>query len=212
MNPDDFSRKFPLAFHMAEPGSWPNIRRLGLLSTRALLDLFEITGEQRTDIEGRRRPASVVLEHPTHGRVVLRDQIPLNERKLAGCLSDGTTVTEWLQLLNGYVFFWVQPKRLLDLREAHAYRGKRQLVITVSTADLVRNHLRRAFLTDRNTGATRPMAHPRGRHTFVPLSDSDPQRRVVELAIEGSVPDIEHYAVRVEEVGGGKPDEVVLER
>jgi uncharacterized protein DUF7002 len=37
----------PRLFHMAEPGSWAGIQRHGLLSTSALLDLFEVDGDLR---------------------------------------------------------------------------------------------------------------------------------------------------------------------
>jgi hypothetical protein len=43
--------RWPRLFHMAEAGSWLAIQRYGLLSTTALLDLFEITGDDRDSIE-----------------------------------------------------------------------------------------------------------------------------------------------------------------
>src|SRR6266480_1717700 len=58
---------------MAESGSWPSIQKQGLLSTSALLDLFEVEGEERFAIESQWRPQSVVITHPTHGTAVIRD-------------------------------------------------------------------------------------------------------------------------------------------
>lgn len=55
----------PRLYHMAEDGAWPAIRARGLLSTSALLDLYEVTGETRLSLEARRRPTSVALE--AHG-------------------------------------------------------------------------------------------------------------------------------------------------
>jgi hypothetical protein len=94
---------------MAEAGSWPGIKRHGLLSSESLLDLFEVTGKRRTEILAARRPASAPIEHPAHGRAVIRDQKPLSESKLAACLRDGLTPAQRLRMLNGKAFFWVTP-------------------------------------------------------------------------------------------------------
>ena len=51
-----------------------NIRKHGLLSTTALLDLFEVRGEDRARIEERHRPECVEITHATHRRAVVRDQ------------------------------------------------------------------------------------------------------------------------------------------
>src|SRR2546429_180882 len=48
---DQLVAHFPRLYHMAEAGSWPSVEQHGLLSTSALLDLFEVTGEKRRDIE-----------------------------------------------------------------------------------------------------------------------------------------------------------------
>jgi len=145
-----------------------------------------------------------------HGRVVIRDQKPLSETKLAKCLRDGLTVQEWLRLLNGKVFFWVDERRLEGLRQARAYRSKRQLVLTVDTSALLERHAERITLSNMNTGTTSPFAHPRGVSTFSSLDGS--RRRVVELAVERGVPDIAPLILRAEEIGGGEPDAVVFER
>lgn len=196
---------------MAEAGSWLSIERHGLLSTESLLDLFEVEGERRTEIMTRRRPSPVLVEHPKHGRAVLRDQKPLSEKKLAGCLRDGITPSQWLSTLNTKAFFWVDPKRLTGLRRARAYRQKRQLVITIKTEPLVRAYADRILLSDRNTGTTSPFAHPRGRDTFISLRENG-RRRTVEVAIEGGVNNIREYVIRAEEIGGGEAASVLFER
>jgi hypothetical protein len=38
---DEFARPWPRLYHMAQAGSWPSIKRHGLLSTTAPLDHFE---------------------------------------------------------------------------------------------------------------------------------------------------------------------------
>src|SRR5689334_1706087 len=63
--------QYPRLFHLAEDGAWANIQRHGLLSTTALLDLFEISGARRNELERHHRPDRVTLQHPRWGAVVL---------------------------------------------------------------------------------------------------------------------------------------------
>jgi hypothetical protein len=211
MTKEELWTRYPTLFHMAEAGSWPSIKRHGLLSTESLLDLFAINGRRRTDIMTRRRPTSVVIEHPVHGRAIIRDQKPLSEAKLAACLLDDLTPAQWLKMLNTKVFFWVAPERLRDLRRARAYRQHRQLVLRVDARKLLEVYANQVVLSDRNTGTTSPFAHPRGRNTFLRIHENG-RRRIVELAIEGGIADIRRYVIRAEEIGGAGPDAVLFER
>jgi len=79
---------YPRLYHMAHEGAWASIERFGLLSTSALLDLFEITDARRHELESCRRGKSEEIKRRTHGTALLRDQILLNEKKLAKALLD----------------------------------------------------------------------------------------------------------------------------
>ena len=57
------ARRWPRLYHLAEQGSWKLIRRYGLRSTTALLDLFEVDEGPRQQIESAWRPKSVAIEH-----------------------------------------------------------------------------------------------------------------------------------------------------
>ncbi|MFL5344193.1 MAG: DUF7002 family protein [Hyalangium sp.] len=215
-----FSERFPRLFHMAEAGSWPSIQRHGLLSTSALLDLFEVWGEQRMALEARHRPESVTLHHPRHGTAVVRDQKPMDDAGLLRSLSGGLSPTDWYQLLNARVFFWVSHERLTKLLNARAYRDKRQTVLTVDTARLLARHEARVLLSPLNSGATKPFPARRGPDTFLPMArypfsfwDQKRKRRepVVELTVAHSVPDIRDFVLRVEEYMGGQPDTLLFE-
>ncbi len=63
---------------------------MGLLSTSGLLDLFEVEGSKREQIESERRPESITITHPKHGTAVIRDQKPMREAAIASCLTDMT--------------------------------------------------------------------------------------------------------------------------
>ena len=107
---------YPRVFHMAESGTWESIRRLGLLSTIALLDRFEIDGDERRRIAQQHRPQKVTINHKIHGRAVIRDQKPMSESALLQCLEDGIMPIQWYEILNRRVFFWLTEDTQPDCR------------------------------------------------------------------------------------------------
>lgn len=196
---------------MAHAGAWPNIERFGLLSTTALLDLFEIEGERREQLESSRRPKSEEISHPQYGKVLLRDQIPLNEKKLANALQDGLTPRDWYRILNRRAYFWGPESRLKVLREAREYNHQRQTIVVIDTRQLVARHRERITLCHMNSGATQPMAFPRGLGTFVPidlyplterLRKYGAQNAVAEVTVDYSVSDLREFVLEAYEIGG----------
>jgi hypothetical protein len=89
MESNELVERYPRLFHMTEVRAWDGIVAHGLLSTTALLDLYEVAPEQRESIEASRRPEIVVLEHAEHGAAYIRDNKPLSETKLANGSSSG---------------------------------------------------------------------------------------------------------------------------
>lgn len=201
MTPDEFVQRYSQVFHVTAPGSWPNIEALGLLSTSALLDLYGVPKDERVPLEERRRPDPYPLFDPRYGQAVLRDQHPLSESKLEGCLT-GMTVPQWLRLLNGRVFFWVGRDRLKKLLKA--YGGEEHEVITFDSARLLKSHGTRVELSPINSGSTLHRPVPRGSRTFRPLSiyETVEKGAPVELTVLYSVPDARDLAERVELFAG----------
>jgi Family of unknown function (DUF7002) len=104
------------------------------------------------------------------------------------------------------VFFWLTPDRLLRLLGGKAYKQKPHDVLEVDTRALVRAYFEAIWLCPMNSGCTKPMPHPRGDDTFLRIRDypyAERRRkkrkgeRVVELAVDYSVPDIAAYVRRV---------------
>ena len=209
MDVDQLCERYPSVYHMATLGSWPSIQRRGLLSTSALLDLFEVAGDERQRIEATRRPDSVTITHATHGSATIRDQKPLHDSMLLRCLQGKATVEQWHRLLNSRVFFWVDETRLETLRKARAYRDERQTVIFADTRQLVQRYGPRIRLAHINTGATRSVFHYRDFDTFKTIEAFD-RRKVVELTIDYSVPDVADFVVRVENMGGTDEPEAIF--
>lgn len=196
---DELVRRYPRLFHVCEESNLPGIQRHGLLSTAALCDLFELPQDAREAILLRHRPESVEISHPVHGAAVIRDQKPMDDNGLRRALQDGLHPLDWYALLNQHVFFWLDRERVERLLSARAYRGKRFALLTVKTQDLLDRHADRTVLSPLNTGATKPMPHPRGKDCFLPLSEypfeawlkkRNSRQAVVELAVRYSVPDL----------------------
>lgn len=208
MRAEDLIAQYPKLYHMAEDGSWASIQRHGLLSTKALLDLFEVKGKQREQLLSQRRPESITISHTVYGEAVVRDQKPMDDKGLVRALSGEMPPRRWYELLNERVFFWLSETRLERLLSARAYRDKTHTVLTVETRTMIERHLPRITLSPINSGCTKPVPQPRGSNTFLSLSSypfeswvakrglkNDP---VVELAVEYSVPDVVAMTLLVE--------------
>jgi len=191
---------------MAEADAWPSIEKLGLLSTSALLDRFEINGDLRRRIEEAHRPESIRITHPKHGSALIRDQKPMRESALRTCLR-GMSPREWYVMLNGQVFFWVTAARVQTLLNARAYRKQKHMVITVETAAFLDKYASRMRLSPINSGSTIYNPQPRGAETFRPLVDYPfAERRalrgipnaIAEIIVKYSVPDLREFVSRAE--------------
>jgi hypothetical protein len=218
MQRSDLARLYPVLYHMAEDGTWPSLRAHGLLSTRALVDLFAPDDAVRAQVLNVVRKRSVAIESDRWGRVVVRDQAPL--KFLEQCLTEGTTVQEYLDALNERVFFWLSLGRLQRLLGARRYRNSAATVLHVDTARLLARHGDTVQLAPCNTGSVHvPTLPRRGTDVFVdvdryphdtwrakrgPSSDA-----VVELTVKYQVKDIVDLTQRVERWAGGQPVEVL---
>lgn len=204
---------------MAESGSWPSIRNHGLLSTSALLDLFEMKGKERYAIECQCRPESITIHHPKHGCAVIRDQKPLRERTLRNLL-DGMSTEEYYFMLNQKTFFWTRRERLERLLNARAYRRRSHTVLTADTRALVTKHQDSIWLSHINSGSAIFGSGRRGTYTFkriskYPFEEMRKKKRndaIVELAVDYAVKNISKLVIRVEEWIGQNPIRAIWER
>ncbi len=203
---------------MAESGSWPSIQRHGLLSTSALLDLFEINDNARYMIESKQRPENVTIHHPIYGSAVIRDQKPLRENTLKK-LIDGMSTKEYYELLNRMTFFWARKVRLERLLNARAYRNKTHTVLTIDTRSLLNKHQGQIWLTHINSGASIYGVGRRGVGTFqriidYPFDDLRKKKKddaIVEVAVDYAVKDISKHTILVEEWKGKNPIRTIWE-
>ncbi len=159
----------PTLFHISLAG-WDQIQQRGLLSTSALLDLFEYDETKRFPLESRRRPERVQLHHPVHGSAWLNDQKPLHEDVLAKCCPPAFTPQRWIEYLNRRVFFWPSTDRLKKLHNARAAQQYERIVAQIKTKDLLDHFGDRVELSPINAGATFPLG-PARRVEFLLLCD-----------------------------------------
>ena len=199
MDHEQLIERFPRVFHVTEAGGWDWIRRHGLLSTSALLNLYGVAEPMRYAIEACRRPEEVVLDDPFLGRAVIRDNRPLRLDILRGCL-DGS-LADWFRLLNRRVFFWASERRLHNHLRARGHRGQPREVVVADTRRLLARQGDSVSLCAFNSGsALYPNAPHRGPGTFVAVGDypfehwrakRGPSDAVAEVCVEWAVTDVE---------------------
>ena len=209
---------YPYLYHMAECGTWESIKKRGLLSASAVLDLFELRGQERAKYESEHRAEMTAVLPNKPGKIVLRDQKPMPPERLQKALVDGTTTEEWYQLINGKVFFWAERHRLLRLLNARDYRGKEHDVLTVSTRSLIQAHHENMWLCHMNSGNTWPIPHHRTPDVFKRIPDfptkrnGTPAKDVVEVVIDHGVPEIADHVLEVRRMKGDQELDLIWAR
>lgn len=208
---------YPKLYHVATQDAWPSILEHGLLSTTALLDLFEVPQEYRRKIEETNRRESLAVTHPKYGTVWIRDQKPMTDSALGRCLS-GLSLPQWYKLLNSQVFFWPTEARLHTFLNARPYRSHEHCVLTIDTKSLVNAHGDQVSISPINSGSTFYNPRPRGATTFTPLTEFDldaaarskgSARAIAELTIRYAVGDIADHVLIVERRRGDSVSKVL---
>ena len=209
---------YPRLFHMAWEGSWPSIREHGLLSTRALLELYEVEEQVAQKIVGEHRPHWIEIKKDGFPGAVVRDQKPMSDEGVRRALGSDVCLRDWYSLLNSMVFFWPTKKRLITMMKAGAYRGMRHDLIIIDTERLVRFREEHIRLSAMNSGATKPFPHPRSMDMFMTLADFPFDERmnrhkaegaVAEVCVEYGVEEVEACALEVRTVSVSDALEIV---
>lgn len=207
MQVDKLVARYPRLYHMAERHTWPSIRDRGLFSTAAVLDMFEVYGAQRFELESSHRPDKMSVGNGAQ-QIVLRDQKPMEPSRLATALMNGVTTQQWYETINTKVFFWVQEVRLHGLLNARPYRNLEHDVLVIDSASFVAAHEKEIWLCHMNSGNTFPVPHKRDLSAFQRIaeyptrSNGEPAKEVVELVVDYRVLDIAEHVVEVRRMKG----------
>jgi hypothetical protein len=135
----------------------------------------------------------------------------------------GTSPEQFLDALNGRVFFWLTMERLVRLVGAVRYRRQPQIVLQVSTAELMSRYGDQVELAPLNTGSMHvPTAPARGVEVFVRVDEYPYEQwrakrgpradAVVELTVPYAIPDIAEMTTRVERWIDRRSTEVLFQR
>ena len=198
-----FSDRYPRLYHMAESGSWYSVREHGLLSTSALLDLFEISGSKRGEIESQWRPNIVPIEHPVHGTAAIRDQWPMPPEHLVMGL-DGITPQEWYRFLNRKAFLWLSEDRLMRMLNARPYRAVAHDVLTLDTRSFLAEYIDRITVCQINSGFAIPMFGNVTKRSFESFETIEQRAAtqglggLAELTVDYAAPDAWRFVLSVD--------------
>ncbi|MCY4304934.1 MAG: hypothetical protein OXC62_09200 [Aestuariivita sp.] len=208
MRPEQLAEFYPRLFHMAWQGSWENIRKYGLLSTQALVELYKLSPGQNCRLLQNHRPKWVEISCDGLGTATVRDQKPMSDKGMCTALGVNDP-RPWYELLNSMVFFWSTKERLRTMMNAQAYVGMTHDLLVVDTAKLIDRHCDKIRLSRMNSGATKPVPHPRDLNlfkTFEEFSFDDYRKRrgvknaIAEVCVINQVRDIKDLVVDVRTV------------
>ncbi len=209
MDIEKLIERYPRLYHMAERETWDSISEIGLMSTSAVLDLFEINGVNRHQYESSHRSSK--MDVAKDGRIItLRDQKPMPVGRLNKALQGHLSPEQWYQIINDKVFFWATRARLDGLLNAKHYRTLEHDVLIIDTDSFVRAYRQSIMLCHMNSGNTFPYPHHRdagifrGIDEYPVLKNGNPAKEVAELVVKYSVPDIAKYVVEVNRMRGGE--------
>lgn len=202
------------AFHFVDRANWAAVQAQGLCSTEALLNRGAFGPEVEAAVRAH-RPQGVTLPD---GRYI-RDQRPMPPQALARCLDPGLAPADWYALLNGGVFFWLDPDRVE--RHRAALSGRPQVLLTFDARALAAAYEAVAHVTPFNIGSAVRKAVARGLRTLVPLtqwqaqgwtSEALPKRpvraashRPAELVLRAAVPDAMRFVTATETIDTSRP-------
>lgn len=199
LNNEEFYRKYPRVYHMAQNGSWESIKKFGLLSTVALLDKWGVTGKTREEIESNYRSQNIKITHDDYGMAVIRDQKPIKPEHLNRCLPPKISVNDWYRFINNKVFFWADWISLKWFISANEYIRKMHIVLCLDTTRLLEDYNHEIKLSAINSGSAYPRKNKtepefRDYETFKSVEDYD-SLMVKEITIDYSLPNIEKYLI-----------------
>lgn len=190
MRPEDLWQQYPVLYHIAWGGSWPSIRKYGLLSAKVLLRSYGKSKAEIAALTQARRQHWVEIDCPGRPRAVLRDQKPLTDAGLRRALPDSVEPWMWYDLINSMVFFWPTRKRLKTMISASAYREVEHDVLLIDTETLVRLEESNIRLSRMNSGSTTRMAHPRDMDLFKRFVDYPFETRLRKQGRERAVAEV----------------------
>ena len=203
---EEFVSAYSTLFHILLASDIAHISAHGLLSTSALLDICEITGSERFDIESHRRPKAIQVSHPIHGSFLINDQAPMTEIALKKCLMDFAP-QEWYESFNSRIVFWPTQARLDKHLSARLGQRRTRLMLSFDTRAFVDRFGDLMELSPINSGSTMRNAAKRGPETFLPLNEYPFHERRRKVGLANAIAEITlPYAIWPDKLRGLRLD------
>lgn len=197
MTPDQFLHRCKQLWHVAPAGAWESISKTGLQTAQQLIEQADLDEQARAELLTAPRPTASTLV--VNGeRVVLRDQEPLLRADLTKLLEPGTSLSDWVGLLNKRVYLFTD-KTAMDKALAKATeRDGAQEVLAFSPLRLLDAARPQIELSALSSSAITRKADPyKGRDSFVSITRF-PDRKPAEITIVDGLPDLAGIVMRVE--------------
>ncbi len=214
MTPEELATLHPRLYHITI-NSWEDVKQHGLLSTTALLDLYQVPDDEKQRLRTMIRPLGITLQHNSLPTITLNDNTPLKASILSKKLEDSLTIADWMEILNERVFFWPDEELMENhlqaflraLKEDKLGEGKREIdVLVIDTLSLAKAYADKIQFCAINSGTAIRNAATRGLSTFTPMLDHDyktwrglrgKKDTIKEVTVLNSICNIEQYVIEV---------------
>lgn len=204
MDPTQFAKRYPSLFHVSK-APLETIRSKGLRSAKALVEGCKSTTDhvlvsqddgitfssKRTEwVLESHRPTDWVIRHPEQEtkEVRLRNQRPLVINTLKKKLSGNLLPSDWIRMLNGFVFLFPRnPENEPMVKKEQ----NRLTVVELDTSKLCKavgdDFWKKWYFSQFNLGAAIYDAKERGRQSFKSLLGKDQETSLSEVLVEGRI-------------------------
>lgn len=175
MNQENFTQKREFLYHLTDARNVDAIiARREIYCTNFIIDSAGmLSPDEKRTLKRSKRDNHMEIQLNGRG-IFIRDQKPLSMVALPKCLTHGYDVGDYIELLNGRVFFWPTIDRLW--RHYKRYVAERPAILKVRTDELL-NLNSPAEFCHLNSGATRAnsylggVAPIRGDGTFLTIEN-----------------------------------------
>ena len=197
--------RFPVLFHLTTKDNAENLLRHGLHCAADLIRRADLPADEKERLLSGHRPTGVVIQVPGIGPVELRDQKPLDTGVLAERLKD-VSVGSYIRDINERVFFWPRRRKVVDMLGAYANQDR--VVLHIRTSDLFRDYRDRMQGSVCNSGFAKRRVKEKFRREDIFFDLTSPGvrgRRMVEVVVRGSVPNLADYVIEREDIAATPP-------
>ena len=184
-------------WHVAPAGAWEAISAGGLQTAQQLIDAADLDDAAKAELSTT--PRAEAVRFSVDGTdVMLRDQEPLLRADLTDRLEPGTSVSDWVRLLNKRVYLFTDKALMRKMVDKYVERDGAQEVLSFSPLRLLEAARLQIELSAQNSGAAARRTDPyKGRDSFLSITRF-PNRKPAEVTIVDGLTDLSGIVMRVE--------------